>query len=99
MELDTAVPYKLPFLCVISLNGGWTADPERTSPTAISATRATSKPIVVISIVDGSFSSLHLTAPAWHIDAVRGRPPHQILSTSSRAPVEREKRPAWAFAL
>src|SRR6516225_12200106 len=28
----------------------------------------------------GSFSSLHSTARAWHIDAVRGRPPHQILS-------------------
>jgi hypothetical protein len=39
-----------------------------------------SKPTVVISIVDGSFSSLHSTARAWHIDAVRGRPPHQILS-------------------
>jgi hypothetical protein len=25
---------------VISLNGGWTADPERNSPAAISATRA-----------------------------------------------------------
>jgi len=36
---------------------------------------------VVISMVDGSFSSLHSTARAWHIDAVRGRPPHQILST------------------
>jgi hypothetical protein len=33
---------------------------------------AMSKPIVVISMVDGSFSSLHSTAPAWHIDAVRG---------------------------
>jgi hypothetical protein len=32
-------------------------------------------------MVDGSFSSLHSTARAWHIDAVRGRPPHQILST------------------
>jgi uncharacterized protein YjbI with pentapeptide repeats len=29
-------------------------------------------------MVDGSFSSLHSTARAWHIDAVRGRPPHQI---------------------
>jgi len=27
---------------------------------------------VVISMVDGSFSSLHSTARAWHIDAVRG---------------------------
>ena len=32
MELDTVVPYKLPLLCVISLNGGWTADPERNKP-------------------------------------------------------------------
>src|SRR6516165_4145251 len=30
----------------------------------------------------GSFSSLHSTARAWHIDAVRGRPPHQILTIS-----------------
>src|SRR6516225_7831063 len=29
----------------------------------------------------GSFSSLHSTARAWHIDAVRGRPPHQIRYT------------------
>jgi transketolase N-terminal domain/subunit len=29
MELDTAVRHKLPLLCIISLNGGWTADPER----------------------------------------------------------------------
>src|ERR1700758_4839982 len=43
---------------------------------------AMSKPTVVIFMVDGSFSSLHSTARAWHIDAVRGRPPHQILSTS-----------------
>jgi thiamine pyrophosphate-dependent acetolactate synthase large subunit-like protein len=28
MELDTAVRHKLPLLCVISLNGGWTADLE-----------------------------------------------------------------------
>ena len=28
MELNTAVRHKLPFLCIISLNGGWTADPE-----------------------------------------------------------------------
>src|SRR6516162_621641 len=27
---------------------------------------------------DGSFSSLRSTARAWHIDAVRGRPPHQF---------------------
>src|SRR5258707_4123965 len=32
MELDTAVRHKLPLLCVISLNGGWTADPEGTKP-------------------------------------------------------------------
>ena len=29
MELDTAVRHKIPLLVVISLNGGWTADPER----------------------------------------------------------------------
>ena len=29
MELDTAVRHKLPILVVISLNGGWTADPKR----------------------------------------------------------------------
>lgn len=28
MELDTAVRHKLPVLVVISLNGGWTADPK-----------------------------------------------------------------------
>jgi hypothetical protein len=32
MELDTAARYKLPLLCVVSLNGGWTADPERNKP-------------------------------------------------------------------
>jgi thiamine pyrophosphate-dependent acetolactate synthase large subunit-like protein len=32
MELDTAVRHKLPLLCVIGLNGGWTADPERNKP-------------------------------------------------------------------
>ena len=32
MELDTAVRHKLPILVVISLNGGWTADPERNKP-------------------------------------------------------------------
>src|SRR6476660_1100350 len=32
MELDTAVRHKLPLLCIISLNGGWTADPERNKP-------------------------------------------------------------------
>jgi acetolactate synthase-1/2/3 large subunit len=29
MELDTAVRHKLPVIVVISLNGGWTADPKR----------------------------------------------------------------------
>jgi thiamine pyrophosphate-dependent acetolactate synthase large subunit-like protein len=29
MELDTAVRHKVPVLVVISLNGGWTADPKR----------------------------------------------------------------------
>jgi thiamine pyrophosphate-dependent acetolactate synthase large subunit-like protein len=29
---DTAVRHKLPLLCVISLNGGWTADPEGNKP-------------------------------------------------------------------
>ena len=32
MELDTAVRHKLPVLVVISLNGGWTADPKRDKP-------------------------------------------------------------------
>ena len=32
MEFDTAVRHKLTLLCVISLNGGWTADPERNKP-------------------------------------------------------------------
>ncbi len=32
MELDTAVRHKLPLLCIVSLNGGWTADPERDKP-------------------------------------------------------------------
>src|SRR6516164_2996954 len=32
IELDTAVRHKLPLLCVISLNGGWTADPQRNKP-------------------------------------------------------------------
>ena len=32
MELDTAVRHKLPILVVISLNGGWTADPEKEKP-------------------------------------------------------------------
>lgn len=29
MELDTAVRHRLPLLVVVSLNGGWTADPQR----------------------------------------------------------------------
>ncbi|MDP8924839.1 MAG: thiamine pyrophosphate-dependent enzyme, partial [Chloroflexota bacterium] len=32
MELDTAVRWKLPVVTVISLNGGWTADPNRDKP-------------------------------------------------------------------
>ena len=32
MEFDTAVRHKLPMLVVISLNGGWTADPDGTKP-------------------------------------------------------------------
>jgi thiamine pyrophosphate-dependent acetolactate synthase large subunit-like protein len=32
MELDTAVRHKIPLLVVISLNGGWTADPEKEKP-------------------------------------------------------------------
>lgn len=32
MELDTAVRHSLPMLVIISLNGGWTADPEKTKP-------------------------------------------------------------------
>jgi acetolactate synthase-1/2/3 large subunit len=32
MELDTAVRHNLPVLVVISLNGGWTADPDRNKP-------------------------------------------------------------------
>ena len=32
MELDTAVRHKLPLLCVISLNGGWTAEPQGIKP-------------------------------------------------------------------
>jgi thiamine pyrophosphate-dependent acetolactate synthase large subunit-like protein len=32
MELDSAVRHKLPLLCVISLNGGWTAEPEGNKP-------------------------------------------------------------------
>ena len=32
MELDTAIRHKLPVLVIISLNGGWTADPEKSKP-------------------------------------------------------------------
>ena len=32
MELDTAVRHQLPVLVVISLNGGWTADPDQNKP-------------------------------------------------------------------
>ncbi|MDA8048500.1 MAG: thiamine pyrophosphate-binding protein [Rhodospirillales bacterium] len=32
MELDTAVRHHVPILVVISLNGGWTADPKREKP-------------------------------------------------------------------
>jgi len=32
MELDTAVRHKLPILVVVSLNGGWTADPDKKKP-------------------------------------------------------------------
>ncbi len=32
MELDTAVRHKIPILVIISLNGGWTADPQRNKP-------------------------------------------------------------------
>jgi thiamine pyrophosphate-dependent acetolactate synthase large subunit-like protein len=32
MELDTAVRHKIPVLVVISLNGGWTADPKHEKP-------------------------------------------------------------------
>jgi thiamine pyrophosphate-dependent acetolactate synthase large subunit-like protein len=32
LELDTAVRHSIPILVVISLNGGWTADPDRDKP-------------------------------------------------------------------
>ena len=32
LELDTAVRHKIPVLVVVSLNGGWTADPKREKP-------------------------------------------------------------------
>jgi thiamine pyrophosphate-dependent acetolactate synthase large subunit-like protein len=32
MELDTAARFKIPVVTVVSLNGGWTADPQRDKP-------------------------------------------------------------------
>ncbi|MEM7252673.1 MAG: thiamine pyrophosphate-binding protein [Pseudomonadota bacterium] len=32
MELDTAVRHGIPLLCVLSLNGGWTGDPDGSKP-------------------------------------------------------------------
>jgi acetolactate synthase-1/2/3 large subunit len=32
MELDTAARFNIPVVTVISLNGGWTADPQRNKP-------------------------------------------------------------------
>ncbi len=32
MELDTAIRHKIPILVVVSLNGGWTGDPNREKP-------------------------------------------------------------------
>ena len=32
MELDTAVRHNVPILVVISLNGGWTGDPDQSKP-------------------------------------------------------------------
>jgi thiamine pyrophosphate-dependent acetolactate synthase large subunit-like protein len=32
LELDTAVRHNIPILVVVSLNGGWTADPECNKP-------------------------------------------------------------------
>ncbi|MFN8525037.1 MAG: thiamine pyrophosphate-binding protein [Chloroflexota bacterium] len=32
MELDTAVRHNIPVVCVVSLNGGWTGDPEGNKP-------------------------------------------------------------------
>src|SRR6516164_9488015 len=58
-----------------------TALPAASTPCSWKTRLAMSKPTVVIFMVDGSFSSLHSTARAWHIDAVRGRPPHQVSST------------------
>src|SRR6516165_1233072 len=71
-----------------------TALPAASTPCSWKTRLAMSKPTVVISIVDGSFNSLLLTARAWHIDAVRGRPPHQILSTRFSDPWHRPARHA-----
>src|SRR6516225_4251249 len=59
--------------------------PAASTPCSWKTRLAMSKPTVVIFMVDGSFSSLHSTARAWHIDAVRGRPPHQISSNRLKA--------------
>jgi thiamine pyrophosphate-dependent acetolactate synthase large subunit-like protein len=32
MELDTAIRHRIPILVIVSLNGGWTADPKRDKP-------------------------------------------------------------------
>src|SRR5215471_2753385 len=66
-----------------------TALPAASIPCSWKTRLAMSKPTVVISMVDGSFSSLHSTARAWHIDAVRGRPPHQISTTRLLAGMNR----------
>src|SRR6516165_5065991 len=58
-----------------------TAFPAASTPCSWKTRLAMSKPTAEIFMVDGSFSLLHLTARAWHIDAVRGRPPHQICTT------------------
>src|SRR6516162_9425448 len=71
----------MPALPTVAASGN-TALPAASTPCSWKTRLAMSKPIVVISMVDGSLSSLHLTARAWHIDAVRGRPPHQIWITS-----------------
>ena len=43
LELDTAVRHNIPILVVVSLNGGWTADPSATSPAGILATRVSTR--------------------------------------------------------